>query len=83
MAFASCVTPGLCPSASLGGAWEALTVFGAVIGTAAPRQALEQVVNDGLASLAQRWFRSAAAGDLLTLEPVADGDLSEFRPPPD
>lgn len=49
---------------SVGGDWQALTVFGAVIGTAATRQAARTVlVDDGLASLAKRWFhRSAADG---------------------
>jgi hypothetical protein len=47
-----------------GDEWQALTVFGAEIGTAPSRQAARtMVVNDGLASLAKRWFhRSAVDG---------------------
>jgi hypothetical protein len=47
-----------------GGDWQALTVFGAILGTAPTRQAARSiVVSDGLASLARRWYhRSAADG---------------------
>jgi hypothetical protein len=39
-----------------GGRWCALTVFGAVIGDHDRREdAVEQVLNDGLASLVERW----------------------------
>jgi hypothetical protein len=46
------------------GPWQALTVFCAVLGAAATRQAARAlVVEDGLASLAKRWYhRSAADG---------------------
>jgi hypothetical protein len=38
------------------GAWCALTVFGAVLGRHQPRQdAVDQVLTEGLASLAERW----------------------------
>ena len=49
---------------SVGGDWQALTVFGAVLATASTRQAARTiVVSDGLASLARRWFhRSATDG---------------------
>jgi hypothetical protein len=48
-----------------GGQWRALTVFGAVLGVHDERQrAVEQVLADGLASLAERWtLRSSATGE--------------------
>lgn len=47
------------------GRWVALAVFGAVLGAHDRREdAVEQVLRDGLASLAERWtLRSGATGE--------------------
>jgi hypothetical protein len=47
------------------GGWRALTVFGAVLGRHDHREdAVEQVLTEGLASLAERWtLRRADGGD--------------------
>lgn len=47
------------------GAWCALTVFGAVLGRHLRRQdAVDQVLTDGLASLAERWtLRHGESGE--------------------
>ena len=47
------------------GQWQALTVFGAVLGTHDQRaSAADQVLDEGLASLAERWtLRHGESGD--------------------
>jgi hypothetical protein len=50
--------------ASGGGRWRALTVFGAVLGEHDGRDAaVDQVLADGLASLAERWTLRDGDGD--------------------
>jgi hypothetical protein len=47
-----------------GGRWRALTVFGGELGTHATREAaVDQVLAEGLASLAERWTLRGSDGD--------------------
>ena len=47
------------------GRWDALTVFGGILGTHGDREAArKQILDEGLASLAERWtLRNAESGE--------------------
>jgi hypothetical protein len=62
------------------GQWLALTVFGAVLGRHDDRAgAADQVLTEGLASLAERWrLRNGATGDeeVVCIQEVDDGAVT-------
>jgi hypothetical protein len=65
------------------GKWYALTVFGAVLGRHDQREsAVDQVLNEGLASLAERWtLRNGDSGDeeVVCIQEVNRGAVTVTR----
>jgi hypothetical protein len=65
------------------GRWHALTVFGAVLGSHDHRSsAADQVLNEGLSSLAERWtLRHGESGDeeVVCIQEVNGGSVTVAR----
>ena len=65
------------------GRWHALTVFGAVLGSHDERSgAADQVLNEGLSSLAERWtLRHGQSGDeeVVCIQEVNGGTVTVAR----